>query len=198
MDIGPVPSSVDVVSISGSKIGALPGIGALWIRDRKLFGGYMGGGLSQYGIREGTLNYPALHTMNIVLQDIQTNGVRERVEKMCGTRSLLDDQILEIPGVTLNFEDSAMVCNTSNYHIEDIDSRRLWMVLKKQGLLVSTSVHGLEASTMPTPITKAMFDRPFGNIRFSVSDQTTVKQVTEAVSLFREAVTLFRRHKLNT
>jgi cysteine desulfurase len=192
-----IPPEVDAVGISGSKIGALPGTGALWIRDPSRLETLMGGGYQQYGVREGSLNTMGISALGTVLK-----RSRQRLDEDCAQisslRRRLDEMILNIGGIRLNFEDKALVCNTSNYYIEDIDSRKLCLALKRLGLKVSESVSGLQNINTITPLTASLALEPFRNLRFSLSVHNTTRELEHAYRLVSGAIELFRNHKLGT
>jgi len=195
MRLDDIPEHVDAVGISGAKIGALPGAGALWIRDPSRLDSLMPGTWSQSGIRGGSLNEVGIVAMGIALGR-STQRIDMDFEQLSDMRARLDEMLLNIDGISLNFEDKALVCNTSNYRIRDVDSRMLCMVLAKQGLRVSESCATVSMTTMQTPLTTALGEEPFRNLRFSLSVHNTTKDIEEAYLKVKAAVEMFRSHNL--
>jgi cysteine sulfinate desulfinase/cysteine desulfurase-like protein len=197
MSLRNIPPEVDAVGISGAKIGALPGTGALWIREPDRLETLMGGGYQQYGVREGSLNMLGIAALTTVLK-----RSRQRLDEDCAQisalRKRLDEMILNIGGIRLNFEDKALVCNTSNYYIEDIDSRKLCLTLKRLGLKVSESVGGLCDINTITPLTASLDLVPFRNLRFSLSVHNTTRELEHVYRLVSGAIELFRHHNVGT
>lgn len=197
MRLDSIPDDVDAVGISGAKIGALPGVGALWIRDPGRLDSLMPAVHQQHGIRGGSLNEIGAIAMGVALgRSLQR--VDMDFEQLSDMRSRLDEMLLNIDGVSLNFEDKALVCNTSNYRIEDVDSRKLCLVLRKQGLRVSEACSTTSMTNLQTPLTTALGQEPFRNIRFSISIQNTTKELEEAYIKVKAAVEEFRRHNIGT
>jgi cysteine sulfinate desulfinase/cysteine desulfurase-like protein len=195
MSLEGIPPEVDAVGISGSKIGALPGAGALWVRDPQRLDTLFGGGHNQFGIREGSLNKLGIASIETVLRRSR-HRLDQDYDQLTHLRCRLDEMILNIPGIQLNFGDKALVCNTSNYYVEDIDSRKLCLALRRLGLDVSESVRGLQGVNAQTPLTASMVTEPFRNLRFSLSVHNTTKELEHAYKLVSESIELFRTHNL--
>lgn len=195
MRLDDIPEEIDAVGISGAKIGGLPGAGALWIRDPDRLDSLMPGVRRQQGIRGGSMNEVGVMAMGIALgRSLQR--VDMDFEQMSDMRSRLDEMLLNIGGISLNFEDKAMVCNTSNYKIQDVDTRRLCMVLRKQGLRVSESCSTISMTTMQSPLTTFLNEEPFRNLRFSLSIHNTTKDIEAAYLKVKASVEMFRSHNL--
>src|SRR6266545_2334620 len=97
---GKVPVSIQdsgctLLTISGHKIGAPKGVGALLVRDRKAVEAIIPGGGQQYGIRPGTENVPGI----IALGKAVELAVEERAElarRLCALRDEFERRLLEI------------------------------------------------------------------------------------------------------
>ncbi len=93
--------NADLISVSGHKVHAPKGIGALYIKKGVRILPIMTGGKQEKGIRSGTENVPMICAFGAAVEKLYSS-VRERAEKVSAVKSLLLSEISQIGGVTVN------------------------------------------------------------------------------------------------
>jgi len=188
-----LPPSVDMVGIDACIAHGPPGVGALWVRDTDMIMPVTQGGFEQGGLRPGSVNTIGVAGMAAALQDVRDHE-KDVYTRLDGLRKHLDDSILAVSGVGLTFSEAPMVCCTSNYRVEGVDTRALELVLRKQGIAVGHRSSGLHHTTANTPLMKYLYpdDKVSSNIRMSVSWMNSSDDLQTVAQLFREAVGILR------
>lgn len=183
--VGKIPidlknTEVDLFALSGHKLHAPQGVGALYVRDRVSLAPFIIGGAQEQRRRAGTLAVPNIVGLGAACQLAQDDNGHERIERL---RNQLEDGILEnIPNARLNGtpDRSRRLPNTSNISFEYVEGQNIMAHLDQAGICVSTgsachsttheSSHTLRA--MNVPYTAAQ-----GSIRFSLGRYNTEADV---------------------
>ena len=173
-----------LLTISGHKIGAPKGIGALVVRDRHAVEAIIHGGGQQFGIRPGTENVPGI----VGLAQAVELAADEQADLAACVRSLRDElerRLLEVvPDAVINgwqAERAPHVCNVS---IPGTDSEALLMHLDLAGIACSSGSACSTGAVEPSHVLTAMgVPRELGvaALRFSFGKDNTVEDV-EAVA----------------
>lgn len=128
--------NVDSLSVSGHKIHAPKGVGALYLRR-----GYniqpptLGGG-QEKGIRPGTENTPYIIGMAVAAQE-GAKTLRERHAALTALNQQLRVGLADIPGITLNSPEDA-VPEVLNFSLNDIKSENMLHFLETRQVYVSS------------------------------------------------------------
>ncbi|MBQ8297641.1 MAG: cysteine desulfurase [Ruminococcus sp.] len=93
--------NADMISLSGHKIHAVKGVGALYIRKGIRVKPLVSGGKQEKGIRSGTESVPLIAGFGAAVKQL-TPTIGERFEYVKGLRSFLLEKLSGIDGVTLN------------------------------------------------------------------------------------------------
>ncbi len=186
---GKVPVSLHDVSctlltISGHKIGAPKGIGALIVRDRKAVEAIIHGGGQQFGIRPGTENVPGI----VALGTAAELAAREQAAlgaRLAALRDELERRLLAIvPDAVINGWQGERAPHVSNVSIPGTDSEALLMHLDLAGIACSSGSACSTGAVEPSHVLTAMgLPRELGvaALRFSFGKDNTSEDV-EAVS----------------
>src|SRR3989454_667440 len=187
---GKVPVSLrdvgcTLLTISGHKIGAPKGIGALIVRDRHAVEAIIHGGGQQFGIRPGTENVPGI----VGLAKAVELAADEQGDLAPCVRSLRDElerRLLEVvPDAVINgwqAERAPHVCNVS---IPGTDSEALLMHLDLAGIACSSGSACSTGAVEPSHVLTAMgVPRELGvaALRFSFGKDNTVEDVEAVVA----------------
>src|SRR6266566_3982391 len=141
--LGKVPVSLKdvgctLVTISGHKIGAPKGIGALIVRDRHAVEAIIHGGGQQFGLRPGTENVPGI----IALGKAVELAVREQADLARRVRALRDDLerrlLAVVPDAVINAWHAPRAPHVTNVSIPGTDSEALLMHLDLAGIACSS------------------------------------------------------------
>jgi cysteine desulfurase len=185
---------VDLLSISGHKIHAPKGIGALYLRKGVRLGKILFGGHQERDRRPGTENVPGIVALGKAAQLIAAD-FDNRAARMRELRDYLEGRIMEIKGVRVNANLEARVPNVSNLSFDDIDGESLLIALDLKGVAVSTGSACASGSLEPSHVLTAMGltrEEVRGSLRFSLSAYTTREEIDYAVSVLAETVARLR------
>ncbi len=107
-----VESQADFITLSGHKLGALPGVGALIIKSPETFTPTIHGGNQENGLRGGTQNYIGIESVQIAVDDIMLN--QNAYIKITKMRDEFEKRIsAEYPDIVFFGKDVKRIGNTS-------------------------------------------------------------------------------------
>ncbi len=182
--VGKIPlnlqnSAIDLLTLSGHKIHAPKGIGALYLRRGLKFSPFLIGGRQERGRRGGTENVPGIVALGKAAELAEQNLCNIRQEQ--NLRDRLERQILStIPKTTVNGDINSRLPNTTNIGFKYIEAEAILLHLDRQGIYASSGSACSSGSLEPSHVLQAM-DLPDsilqGSIRFSLSKYTTVAQI---------------------
>lgn len=198
IDINVDAMGIDLLCMSGHKLYAPKGIGALFVRQRgnriKLPALLHGGG-HERGFRSGTLNVPGIVALGSAC-DIASKEMKKEGERILVLRDYLENELLKIEGTSINGNIGQRLYNTSNIFFKGIDSDAMIMGLSNpesdQPLIaVSNGSACTSASIDPSHVLVAMgLDEisAFQCIRFSLGKFNTLDQIKIAAELIKDTV----------
>ncbi|HZQ67704.1 MAG TPA: cysteine desulfurase family protein [Terriglobales bacterium] len=194
---GKVPLDVnrlgcDLLSISGHKMHAPQGVGALFVRKGTLLQPILYGGRHERSRRAGTENVPGIVALGkaaeLALQGLN-DGTVQRIRAM---RDRIEHTILIHTEATgINGEGAPRVPNTTNIYFDYIEGESLVIALDLKGLAVSTGAACSSGAIEPSHVLMAMgmsSDRARASLRFSLGKQNTVEDVDFALALILEVL----------
>ena len=186
---GKIPVSVreagcNFLTISGHKIGAPKGIGALVVRDRRAVEAIIHGGGQQFGIRPGTENVPGI----VALGKAVELAAAERPEFARRVSALRDDferRLLDVvPDAVINAWQAERAPHVSNVSIPGTDSEAMLMHLDLAGVACSSGSACSTGAVEPSHVLTAMgVPRELGvaALRFSFGRENTPEDVDAAI-----------------
>lgn len=197
----PQSLSADLISISGHKIHAPKGVGALYIDPAllkaKRIVPYLIGGGQENGMRSGTENTLSIAAFGAAAADGAAH-LDTHLAQMEELRSYAIDR-LEAAGFALNLPQGAHAPHVINLRLPDIKSETMLHFLSAQGICVSAgsacSSHGKNASPTLTAfgLSAAQAD---SSLRVSISPYSTREEIDALVdTLTRGAATLVRMRR---
>jgi cysteine desulfurase len=186
----------DLLSISGHKMHAPQGVGALYVRKGTQLQPMLYGGSHERSRRAGTENVPGIvavgRAAELARQGLE-NGTTSDIGKM---RDRLQCALIDqLDGVGVNGEGAPRVPNTTNIYFDGIEGEALVIALDLKGLAVSTGAACSSGAIEPSHVLTAMGmtpDRARGSLRFSLGKQNTPEEVDFALELVQEAVARLR------
>ncbi len=173
-------SSIDMLSISGHKLHAPKGIGALYVRKGTLFTPFLTGGHQEKGRRAGTENTPyilglgkaaELAVNNMDKENRYVASLRDRLEK--GLTSL-------IKNTRINGKASTRLPNTTNISFEYVEGESILLFLSEKGICASSGSACTSGSLEPSHVLMSMkvpMTFAHGSVRFSFSVYNTEEEV---------------------
>ncbi len=186
----------DALSISGHKMHAPQGVGALYVRKGTQLQPLFHGGQHERSRRAGTENVPGIVALGKAAELAMQGFERGEDEKMSALRDRLQRGILaQVEEAAVNGEGAPRVPNTSNIYFDHIEGESMVISLDLKGLAVSTGAACSSGAIEPSHVLMAMglrTDRARASIRFSLGKQNTAEDVDFALALVPEAVARLR------
>jgi cysteine desulfurase len=185
------------LSISGHKIHAPQGVGALYIRKGTRLRPLFYGGRHERSRRAGTENVPGIVGLGKAAQLAKAALDRGDDKKMAAMRDRLQQGILaQVEEAGVNGDGAPRVPNTTNLHFDHIDGEAMVIALDLKGLAVSTGAACSSGAIEPSHVLLAMGlrnDQARASIRFSLGKQTADEEIDTALSLITEAAGRLRQ-----
>ena len=199
--VGKIPVSVAdlgvaMYSISGHKIGAPKGVGALYVRKGTSLKPMMHGGRHERERRAGTENVAGAVALARAAQWSADHGDAEN-RRQGALRDRLEQSVLDrIPDTRVNAAGTLRVPNTSNIRFDGIDSDALLIALDLKGFAVSSGAACSSGAPEPSHVLLAMGLSRLearSSIRFSLGRSNTIEQVDALVDALVDSVTHLRK-----
>ena len=194
--VGKVPidlkkTAVDLFALSGHKLHAPQGIGALYVRKGISLSPLIVGGAQEEGRRAGTSAVPNIVGLGAACHLALTDDDHERIERL---RNRLEDEILKtIPNARLNgaADRAKRLPNTSNISFEYVDGQSILMHLDQAGICVSTGSACHSTTHESSPTLRAMnvpYTAAQGSIRFSLGRYNTDADIDTTLRVLPEII----------
>ncbi|HTS34056.1 MAG TPA: aminotransferase class V-fold PLP-dependent enzyme [Candidatus Solibacter sp.] len=184
------------LSISGHKIHAPQGVGALYVRKGTKLKPLFYGGRHERSRRAGTENVPGIVGLGAAAQLAKEGFDRGDDKKLATMRDRLQREILtRIEDSGVNGDGAPRVPNTTNIYFDHIDSEAIVIALDLKGLAVSGGAACSSGATEPSHVLVAMGlhgEKARASIRFSLGKQTTEEDIDAALALVPETVARLR------
>jgi cysteine desulfurase len=184
------------LSLSGHKMHAPQGVGALYVRKGTRLQPLFYGGRHERSRRAGTENVPGIVAFGRAAELANQGFERGDNKKMAAMRDRLEQGILaQVDEAGVNGAGASRVPNTSNVHFDHIEGESLVIALDLKGLAVSTGAACSSGAIEPSHVLLAMGlkpERARASIRFSLGKQTTEDDIDFALSVVPETVSRLR------
>jgi len=189
--VGKVPINladlpVDMLSLSGHKLHAPKGIGALYVRRGTRFSPYLVGGHQERNRRGGTEAVPSIVALGKAaeLAKQRLNDEQTRVQAM---RDRLEKGLLEKGlGARRNGHPTARLPNTTNISFEFVEGEAILLMLDQHGICASSGSACTTGSLEPSHVLRAMgvpFTAAHGSVRFSLSVYNTEQEMDRVIEV---------------
>lgn len=184
---------VDLLSVSGHKIHAPKGVGALYVRNGVKINSILFGGGQEKGLRSGTENVPAIAAFGVAAEEIPDE--KEALERAAKLNETVRSLLLSIDGVKINSPEDALPY-IINLSLPGVPSEVMIHFLEGEGMFVSGGSacskgrrsHVLTAQGLPPEIIDSA-------IRVSFSPDTPEQHVKMFAENVKNAARLLRRKK---
>ncbi|MGC8602558.1 MAG: cysteine desulfurase NifS [Desulfomonilaceae bacterium] len=183
--VGKVPinlnkTNINFLSLSGHKLHAPKGIGALYIKKGTRFSPFIIGGHQEFSRRGGTENVPGIVGLGCAARLAMKNFKEEntRVKKM---RDRLQQGLLErVLQSRVNGHPECRLPNTLNIGFEFVEGEAILLRMDDKGICASSGSACTSGSLEPSHVLRAMgvpFTAVHGSIRFSLSRYNTENEI---------------------
>ena len=183
--VGKIPvdvqkTNVDLLSLSGHKIHAPKGVGALYVRKGTKFTPFLIGGHQEKGRRGGTENVATivgLGKASILAGDLLKTSMTE-VGRL---RDRLEQGLIgHVQNAMVNGDTASRLPNTTNISFEYIEGESILLMMNELNICASSGSACTSGSLEPSHVLRAMgvpFTAAHGSIRFSLSHYNTEEEM---------------------
>ena len=176
---------IDFLSISGHKLHAPKGVGALYVKRGTLFVPFMMGGHQEHGRRGGTENVASIVGLGRACE-LAAEKMDEENSRVKQLRDKLEEKLLiGIPKSMLNGHKTERLPNTANISFEFVEGEAILLHMNQHGICASSGSACTSGSLEPSHVLRAMgvpFTAAHGSIRFSLSIYNTEEEVDTVIS----------------
>ncbi len=176
----------DLMTVSGHKLGAPAGIGALFVRDPSVIAPFIRGGPQERGLRAGTPNL-----IGAVGFGAAAAIARERLGEESAGMATLRDLLLSgltaaIPGLAVNSPRDGVLPNTLNLGFPGVLGETMLIALDLEGVEVSMGSACAAGAVEPSHVLIAMghsASAARSSLRISLGYSSTLREVQEACAI---------------
>jgi cysteine desulfurase len=192
--VGKIPIDVqtcpiDLLSITGHKVGGPKGIGALYVRPSVRLAPQLMGGGQERGLRAGTLPTPQIVGLGTAIE----LAVREQHLEAKRLRLLRDDlwqQLQQLPDVRLNGDLGQRLPDNLNVSFAGVSTNEL---LRELQPIVALSAGSACSSGQASHVLRAIGQLPtVASLRFSLGKSTTAAEIDQVAAAVQQAVKKLR------
>ncbi len=186
--------NIDMLSLSGHKIHAPKGVGALYIRAGISIPNLIFGGAQERSKRAGTENVPSIVALGEAIT-AATEDIPGKIEKVTKMRNRLIDEILKIKETRLNGDREQRLCGNVNISIRGIEGESLLLSLDLMGICASSGSACTSGSLDPSHVLLAIglpHEIAHGSLRLSISDETTDEDIDYIIECVPKVVDKLR------
>jgi len=195
----------DMLSLSGHKIHAPKGIGALYIRKGTKFSPFLIGGHQESGRRGGTENVASIigfgKASEMALSEL--DQMSTRIKKL---RDKLENTLIKtVPNTMINGDREQRLPNTTSIGFEFVEGEAILLMMDEFGICASSGSACTSGSLEPSHVLRAMgvpFTAAHGSIRFSLSTYNTedeidfiIEKVPPIINRLRELSPFWKNNK---
>lgn len=197
--IYPGRENIDLMSVSGHKIHAPKGVGALYVRDKIRLAPTVFGGGQQQNLRSGTENVPGIAGMALAAKEIYSD-FDGKIERMYGLKEYFSGEIAKLDGAVIN----GLHGRQSAPHVVSVGFRGiarsevLLHALEDRGIYVSSGSACASNKPAVSATLKAIGvenDLLGSTLRFSFSDYTTREELEYTIGALKELLPVLRRYR---
>jgi cysteine desulfurase len=186
---------LDALSLSGHKLYAPKGVGALYARSGTRIRQLVYGGHHQRGFRPGTENVPGIVGLGKAAE-IARKSLAADARRIAALRDTLEQGLLaRVPDARVNAQNALRTPNTTNITFPGIEGEALVIALDLKGLACSTGAACSSGAVEPSHVLTAIGLPPEAaraTLRFSLGRHTTREDIDFALAVVPAAVEQLR------
>ncbi len=187
---------IDMLSMSGHKINAPKGIGALYVKDGIEFDKFLNGGHQEKDKRAGTENLAGIVGMGKACE-IAKNDLDYHIKHIKNLRDYFNEEVKKnIENIRINGSQNNRLPGNSNISFLGIDSTALLLELDKKGICCSSGSacnskeekpsHVLTAIGLDTDTAKSTLRFTFGEFNTKAEVDYLLQNLKESIKKLRE------------
>jgi len=189
--VGKIPlnlksSTIDLLTLSGHKLHAPKGVGALYVKRGFRFRPFLLGGHQERGRRAGTENVAGIVGLGKAAE-LELREMAEATKREAKLRDRLEKTLLAtISDCEVNGDIKNRLPNTTNIGFKYIEGEAILLSLDKFGICASSGSACTSGSLEPSHVLQAMglpYTTLHGSIRFSLCRYTTDKEIDKVLEV---------------
>lgn len=178
IDVSKTP--IDMLALSGHKIHAPKGVGALYVRKGTRFSTFIAGGHQEGGRRGGTENVASIIALGKACE-LSAQYIEKENTEVAALRNRLETELLKsVPLSIINGNTDNRLPGTTNISFEYIEGESILLMLNELGICASSGSACTSGSLEPSHVLRAMgvpYTAAHGSIRFSLGRYNTDEDV---------------------
>ena len=171
--------NIDMLSLSGHKLHAPKGVGALYIRSGVVIQNLLDGGAQERGKRGGTENVASIVGLAKAME-LACSTIPERQARLSAMRDKLIDAILKIDRCRLNGDREHRLPGNVSFCFQGVEGESLLLMLDLKGISASSGSACTSGSLDPSHVLLAIglpHEVAHGSLRLSFGDYNTMEDV---------------------
>ena len=171
--------NIDMLSLSGHKLHAPKGVGALYIRTGVVLPNFIDGGAQERGKRGGTENVASIVGLATAMEQA-CSTMDQRVEKLTAMRDKLIGEILKIDRSRLNGHPTQRLPGNASFCFQGVEGESLLLMLDLKGISASSGSACTSGSLDPSHVLLAIglpHEVAHGSLRLSFGDYNTMEDI---------------------
>ncbi len=194
--------NIDLLSMSGHKIHAPKGVGAMYMRTGVNLPNLIHGGAQERSKRAGTENVAGIVGLAKAVE-LCTQNIEEKQARLSKMRDRIIAELLKIPESRLNGDPKKRLAGNVNISFRGIEGESLLLSLDLEGICASSGSACTSGSLDPSHVLLAIglpHSTAHGSLRISLSDENTeedadyiIEKVPKIVEKLRAMSPLWER-----
>ena len=171
--------NIDMLSLSGHKLHAPKGVGALYVRTGVVIQNFMDGGAQERGKRGGTENVASIVGLATALKRACAT-MEERRVKLTAMRDKLIDGLSQIERCRLNGDREHRLPGNVSFCFQGVEGESLLLMLDLKGISASSGSACTSGSLDPSHVLLSIglpHEVAHGSLRLSFGDYNTMEDV---------------------
>lgn len=194
VDIDVADMNIDMLSLSGHKIHAPKGVGALYVRTGISLPNLIHGGAQERTKRAGTENVPSIVALGVAIEEACAN-ISEKQAKVSVMRDKLIENLLKIKESRLNGDPEKRLCGNVNISFRGIEGESLLLMLDLEGISASSGSACTSGALDPSHVLLAIglpHATAHGSLRLSINEETTDEDIDYIIEKVNTVVAKLR------
>ncbi|RKJ41070.1 cysteine desulfurase NifS [Acutalibacter sp. 1XD8-33] len=186
--------NIDMLSLSGHKIHAPKGVGALYLRAGVSIENFMDGGAQERGRRAGTENVAEIVGLATAIRRA-TDTIDERVARLTPMRDKLIEGVLKIPRSRLNGSQKRRLPGNVSFCFQGVEGESLLLLLDMKGISASSGSACTSGSLDPSHVLLSIglpHEVAHGSLRISFGDYNTMEDVDYILEVLPQIIERLR------
>lgn len=189
--------NVDALALSGHKVGAPQGIGAVVIPARLRVEPTVWGGGQQDARRSGTENLPGAIALATALALDERDRHADSTERVTQLRDTLIDGVLSVaPNATLTGPRSNRAPHIASFVFSGVNGETVLLALEERGIICSSGSACAAGRTDPSHVLLALGYAPQDAqtaVRFSLGRETSAEDIAATIEALRDTLSTLTR-----